>query len=115
MKTGEIGEHQVTTANVDNPFLIDAGYLPWGRTNQSLFDHNRDWTLGVNAQSRGRSAAAGSWHPQLKIDAHEMGSQDTYLFTNPPTMRASTRGTARLLLNAMIYGPGLGAEAPLMP
>ena len=70
----QIAEHRATRGNVDDQSLIHAGYLPWGRTNHYLFDLNRDWTLGVNPESRGRIAAAGSWHPQLMVDAHEMGA-----------------------------------------
>ncbi len=77
----QIAEHRATTPNVDDQSLIHTGYWPWGRTNHYLFDLNRDWTLGVNPESRGRIAAAGSWHPQMMIDAHEMGPQDTYLFS----------------------------------
>ncbi len=77
----QIAEHRATAPNVDDQSLIHAGYWPWGRTNHYLFDLNRDWTLAVNPESRGRIAAAGSWHPQLMVDAHEMGPQDTYLFS----------------------------------
>ncbi len=77
----QIAEHRATSPNVDDQSLIHTGYWPWGRTNHYLFDLNRDWILAVNPESRGRIAAAGGWHPQLMIDAHEMGSQDTYLFS----------------------------------
>ena len=77
----QIAEHRATTPNVDDQSLMHSGYWPWGRTNHYLFDLNRDWILGVNPESRGRIAAAGAWHPQLMVDAHEMGSQSTYLFS----------------------------------
>ena len=77
----QIAEHRATGPNVDDQSLIHSGYWPWGRTNHYLFDLNRDWTLGVNPETRGRIAAAGAWHPQLMVDAHEMGAQDTYLFS----------------------------------
>ena len=77
----QVAEHRATTPNVDDQSLIHRGYWPWGRTNHYLFDLNRDWILGVNPESRGRIAAAGGWHPHLMVDAHEMGSQNTYLFS----------------------------------
>ncbi len=77
----QIAEHRGRAPSVDEQSLVHAGYWPWGRTNHYNFDLNRDWTLGVNPESRGRIAAAGSWHPQLMVDAHEMGSLDTYLFS----------------------------------
>ena len=65
----QIAEHRATTPNVDDQSLMHTGYWPGGRTNHYLFDLNRDWTLAVNPESRGRIAAAGSWHPQLMVDA----------------------------------------------
>ncbi len=56
---------------------------PWGRSNHYLFDMNRDWNMTVHPESRGRVAAIAAWHPQLLVDAHEMGSTDTYLFSPP--------------------------------
>lgn len=44
-----------------------------------------------------------------------IGNGQLILFAQAPTFRASTLGSARLLLNAMIYGPGLGASAPITP
>jgi hypothetical protein len=56
------------------------GRWPWGRGNHYLFDMNRDWMSGVNPETRARWREARSFHPQLFIDAHEMGDLDTYLF-----------------------------------
>ncbi|WP_394176804.1 M14 family metallopeptidase [Thalassotalea litorea] len=41
------------------------------------------------------------------------GNGQVILFANSPNFRGATKGTARLLLNAMVYGPGLGSRAPL--
>ncbi len=76
-----IAEHRGTSPNVDDQSLIHGGYWPWGRTNHYGFDLNRDWVLGVNPESRGRIRAAGAWNQLLMIDAHEMGPQNTYLFS----------------------------------
>ena len=77
----QVAEHRAAAPNVDDQSLMHRGYWPWGRTNHYLFDLNRDWALGVNPEARGRIAAAGAWHPQLMVDAHEMGSQDSFLFS----------------------------------
>jgi hypothetical protein len=69
--------------SIDDQSLIHSGPWPAGRTNHYLFDLNRDWLLGVHPESRGRLAAIGAWHPQLLVDAHEMGSQDSFLFSPP--------------------------------
>jgi len=37
------------------------------------------------------------------------------LFATSPTFRGATKGTARILMNAMIYGPGFGADHPIQP
>ncbi len=77
----QIAEHRGTQPNVDDQSLLHAGYWPWGRTNHYGFDLNRDWILGVNPETKGRIREASLWHPLLFVDAHEMGSQDTYLFS----------------------------------
>jgi len=66
--------------NVDNQSVLHSGFWPYGRTNHYMFDLNRDFILGVHPETVGRVKAINSWHPQLMIDGHEMGSMDTYLF-----------------------------------
>ena len=62
---------------------------PWGRGNHYLFDLNRDWFPLVNTESRARITALRKWHPQLVVDAHEMGGYSTYLF--PPAREPINR------------------------
>ncbi|MEC9374697.1 MAG: M14 family metallopeptidase [Planctomycetota bacterium] len=76
-----IREAEGNVPNVDDQSLIHAGRWPWGRTNHYLFDLNRDWILGVHPETRGRIAAVNEWKPLLFVDCHEMGAQDTYLFS----------------------------------
>jgi hypothetical protein len=76
----QIAEFRGKSPNLDDQSLL-RGYWPWGRGNHYLFDLNRDWILGVHPETRGRIRAASSWHPLLFVDIHEMGSQDTYLFS----------------------------------
>jgi hypothetical protein len=83
-----IAEHRSAQPNVDDQSLIHSGYWPWGRTNHYGFDLNRDWILGVNPESRGRIRLAGAWNPLLMVDAHEMGAQNTYLFSPPREPRS---------------------------
>lgn len=58
------------------------GHWPRGRTNHYLFDLNRDWIYAVHPETRHRQRAISEWTPQLLIDGHEMGPEDTFLF-NP--------------------------------
>ncbi len=67
----------------DNQSIHHSGSWPYGRTNHYLFDLNRDWFILAHPETRVRVAAIRDYHPQLVVDAHEMGSYDTYLF-NPP-------------------------------
>jgi len=68
-----------------SPDLEDLSHTtvwPWGRGNHYLFDLNRDWFSMVQPESR-RSQVIASFSPQLMVDAHEMGANDTYLFSPP--------------------------------
>ena len=77
----QVQQHRAKSANVDNQSLLHTGHWPWGRTNHYLFDMNRDWILGVNPEPRGRIVESRLWYPLLFVDAHEMGSLETYLFS----------------------------------
>jgi hypothetical protein len=78
-----VAEHRGTMPNVDDQSLLHAGYWPRGRGNHYLFDLNRDWILGVHPETRGRIRELAAWNPQLFVDAHGMGAQDTHLFSPP--------------------------------
>ncbi len=41
-----------------------------------------------------------------------VGAGQIILFSSPPSFRGATPGTARLLANALVYGPSLGARQP---
>jgi hypothetical protein len=57
---------------------------PWpgGRYNHDLFDLNRDWFIQTQPETRGHSALIRDWRPQVVIDAHEMGTDESFFF--PP-------------------------------
>ena len=78
--TKRMQESRAVAPNVDDQSILHQGQWPFGRTNHYLFDLNRDFILGVHPETRGRVKAINIWHPQLMIDGHEMGSQDTFLF-----------------------------------
>ncbi len=78
-----VAEHRGTSPNVDDQSLLHRGYWPQGRGNHYLFDLNRDWIYGVHPESRGRIRAVAEWNPQLFVDAHGMGAQETHLFSPP--------------------------------
>ena len=66
--------------NPDTDDLSHTTVWPWGRGNHYLFDLNRDWFAMVQPESR-RAAVVARWLPQLVVDSHEMGSDDSYLFS----------------------------------
>jgi hypothetical protein len=49
------------------------------------------------------------------VTRESFGRGQIILFATPPTFRGATRGTLRVFLNAVVYGPGLGASHPLRP
>ncbi len=67
------------TPNLDYASM-HRGHWPYGRGNHYLFDLNRDWMVGTQPETRGRWRAVLEFNPQLFVDAHEMGSLDTFLF-----------------------------------
>jgi Zinc carboxypeptidase len=55
---------------------------PGGRINHANFDLNRDWFALTQPETRGHTAAMLKFYPAIVVDAHEMGSEQTFFF--PP-------------------------------
>jgi hypothetical protein len=70
-------------ANDDLQDVLHETRWPVGRGNRYWFDLNRDAVFTVQAESRARVKAIGRAQPQLMIDAHEMGPDETFLFAAP--------------------------------
>ena len=49
------------------------------------------------------------------VTRERSGRGQVILFAAAPARRAMTLGTARILTNAMIYGPGLGTRPAIKP
>jgi hypothetical protein len=75
---GMVEQAAGVTPNLDYASM-HRGRWPYGRGNHYLFDMNRDWMAGTQPETRGRWRVARSFYPQLFVDAHEMGSLDTFL------------------------------------
>jgi hypothetical protein len=58
---------------------------PWpgGRSNHYLFDMNRDWFAQTQPESRGRVQIFRDYYPQVTVDLHEQGGDNTYYFAPP--------------------------------
>lgn len=76
-------QYRGTAPNVDDQALLHRGDWPYGRTNHYFFDLNRDFFYLTQPETKGRVALINKWRPQLLIDGHEMGAQDTYLMGPP--------------------------------
>ena len=57
---------------------------PWpgGRFNHALFDLNRDWFIQTQPETQGHAPLVLAWRPQVLVDSHEMGTDQTFFF--PP-------------------------------
>jgi hypothetical protein len=56
---------------------------PSGRVNHYLFDMNRDWFAQTQPETRGRTKFYLEWFPQVVVDLHEMGTNNSYYFAPP--------------------------------
>ena len=71
---------------------------PWpsGRGNHFGVDLNRDWAWGTQPETRARIAGLRALPPQVYVDLHEMGPEQSYFFPPPaepvhPRVPDSTR------------------------
>jgi Zinc carboxypeptidase len=64
------------TAEHDEPW-------PGGRSNHYLFDMNRDYISLSQPETLGRIRIGLEYFPQVVVDLHEMGGQNTYYFAPP--------------------------------
>ena len=78
-----LDQHRGLHPNIDDQSMLHTSHWPYGRGNHYYFDLNRDWIYARHPETRGRIRAINEWKPVLLVDAHEMGSQSTYLFSPP--------------------------------
>ena len=76
-------QYRGTAPNYDDQALLHTGDWPYGRTNHYYYDLNRDWFYLTQPETQGRVPLINSWRPQILVDGHEMGAQDTFM-TGPP-------------------------------
>jgi hypothetical protein len=65
---------------------------------------------GLMWPEAGHRLANAAW-----VTRERYGRGQIILFATPPTLRAALRGPTRVMLQAMIYGPGFGADQPIRP
>ncbi len=83
---------------------------PWpgGRLNHYYFDLNRDWVWQTQRETRQRVAVFLAYRPQVHVDFHEMGYNETYFFF-PATKPANVFLPRTTLDWAMRFGRGNAA------
>ena len=84
---------------------------PWpsGRYNHALFDLNRDWFIQTQPETQGHAALVRDWRPQVVIDAHEMGTDETFFFP-PEAQPLNPWIFPRTLENRALFGRNTAAR-----
>jgi len=91
----QLAQWSSTKPNPDAQSIEHTGVWPWGRGNHYLFDLNRDWFTFLLPETRAMARVILEWHPQVVVDAHEMGEFDTFMFS-PPREPYNPNATASL-------------------
>ena len=79
--------HNAWSANtlVADPADIDHNQsFPGGRGNHYFTDLNRDWLAVTQRETRAKLALFHQWLPNVQVDFHEMGPNNTYYFEPSP-------------------------------
>ena len=102
-------QYRGTAPNYDDQSLIHTGDWPYGRTNHYYFDLNRDWFYLTQPETQGRVALINKWRPQILVDAHEMGAQDTFM-TGPAREPINKNMDEDLLKWGNVFAQDQGSE-----
>lgn len=84
---------------------------PWpgGRSNHYLFDMNRDWFAQTQPETRGRIKIALDYFPQVNVDLHEQGGNNSYYFA-PPADPINPHYTKAQIAGFDLFGRANGAR-----
>ena len=107
--------------DLDTDHWLTGGY---GERMAALVDHGRAFIAHADVRVAGRFAAQDALHvsgllwPEAAdrlartayVTREAKGDGQIILFAGDPTYRRHTRGSERLLLNAVLLGPGMGTE-----
>ena len=78
--TSWVNEHLGTPPVADPADREHNEVWPGGRGNHYWFDLNRDWLPVVHVETKNRLRFYQRWYPNVVIDFHEMGTNNTYYF-----------------------------------
>jgi hypothetical protein len=107
--TKSLEQYRGTAPNYDDQSLIHTGDWPYGRTNHYYFDLNRDWIYLTQPETIGRVSLINEWRPQILVDAHEMGPQDTFM-TGPAREPINKNMSSKLLKWGNVFAQDQGSE-----
>lgn len=102
-------QYRGTAPSYDDQSLIHTGDWPYGRTNHYYFDLNRDWIYLTQPETQGRVALINQWRPQILVDAHEMGPQDTFM-TGPAREPINKNMNANIIKWGNVFASDQGSE-----
>ncbi|MCB9846830.1 MAG: peptidase [Phycisphaeraceae bacterium] len=94
-------------------YLSPAPDAPARRLGWSLLPAGADLTLRMSGLLW--PEAASRIANSAFVTRERVGNGQVICFATQPNFRGATRGTERILSNAMILGPGMGASAPVVP
>ena len=75
-----VDQNLAKVINRDRAHRLHNTAWPGGRTNHYWFDLNRQWLLLSQPEAKAWVAKWHQWRPNLSVDYHEMGSDQTYYF-----------------------------------
>jgi hypothetical protein len=75
-----VNTHRSYNLNGDPANREHSEAWPGGRGNHYWFDLNRDWLLVQHPESQNRVAKFQEWLPNIYLDYHEMGTNNTFFF-----------------------------------
>ena len=102
-------QYRGVAPSYDDQSLIHTGDWPYGRTNHYYFDLNRDWIYLTQPETQGRVALINQWRPQILVDAHEMGPQDTFM-TGPAREPINKNMSENIIKWGNIFAQDQGSE-----
>ena len=102
-------QYRGSAPNFDDQSLLHAGDWPYGRTNHYYFDLNRDWIYLTQPETQGRVALINQWRPQILVDAHEMGPQDTFM-TGPAREPINKNMNKNIIKWGNVFAADQGSE-----
>jgi len=106
-----VNDHRGLHAAADSQDIEHLQGWPRGRTNHYGFDLNRDWLPATQPESQGRLELFYRWLPNLVLDFHEMGNEQSLFFQpgiegrdhpmSPAFVRDITQGFAKRYASEM--------------